>query len=73
MDNQEKIIEIIEFELERQGITPSKMCKDLGFPRSVFSRWSKRYIDSRNANQKPASIKAEHLVNILFYLNIIEL
>lgn len=71
MDNQEKIIEIIEFELKRQKITPSKMCKDLRFARSIYSRWSKRYVDERNANQKPASIKAEHLVNILFYLNIV--
>lgn len=73
MTNREKIIEIITVSMNEQGISDYKLCKDLGIQRSVFSRFMRNVVDERNANKKPASIKAEYLINILFYLKIMQL
>lgn len=73
MTNREKIIEIITVSMNEQGVSDYKLCKDLGIQRSVFSRFMRNVVDERNANKKPASIKSEYLINILFYLKIMQL
>lgn len=72
MTNNERIIELILSAMSAKGISANQLCKQLGINKGHFSRWARQCVDPRNAHGKPATMAGNHIVNMLYHLNILQ-
>ena len=72
MTNNEKVIKAILAAMEEKKVRTSDLCRDLGINKGNFSRWARQCVDPRNEHGKPATMAGSHIVNMLYYLNILK-